>query len=285
MTIVSEVITRLEKSRIESARANAETMLTSILACRIVDIYMDDIVINTDQLKQLEDMVNRRITGEPLQYITGKVDFYGNELSVEPCVFIPRPETEILVEAVLKQIAICDIRHTTYEPLIFDLCTGSGNIAISLAKALTGCKIVASDISDRAMGLARRNAVNCGVSERIDFIKADLFKIPKIYKERFDVIVSNPPYVASATMKDLPVDVKNEPQKALDGGRDGMDFYMRIMKESPVFLKDKGLLALELCDDTATKVREILESSGDFSDIQIFKDLNCIERVAVARKA
>ncbi|MFH1867432.1 MAG: peptide chain release factor N(5)-glutamine methyltransferase [Candidatus Omnitrophota bacterium] len=284
MKTITEIESKLKEHGVESSRINAETILTSILGCRVVDLYVEDVELGPGQLKQLEDMVERRISGEPLQYITGKVNFYGNELLIEPGVFIPRSETEILVETVIKQFTIYDMRYAICEPLVLDLCTGSGNIAISLTKRLAGCKILASDISDAAIRLARKNAAYNGVSERIDFIKADLFKIPVIYKERFDAIVSNPPYVASDMMNDLPVDVKNEPHAALYGGRDGMDFYQRIVKESPGFLKDKGILFLELGDDAAIKVKKFFEKSIYFDNVQTFNDLNKRERVIAASK-
>ncbi|NQT90411.1 MAG: peptide chain release factor N(5)-glutamine methyltransferase [Candidatus Omnitrophica bacterium] len=282
MKIISEVSRELEVHGIESAKVNAEVMLSSLLGCERVDLYAGDMTMPDTYSKHLNDMVSRRIAGEPLQYITGRSDFYGNEFLAEPGVFIPRPETEVLVEAVLDLLKTYDMRHTTYKTSILDLCTGTGNIAISLAKLLAHCKIVGSDISVKAVDLAMRNAKLHNVLSRVEFIRADLFDAPMIGRGLFDIIVSNPPYIAREGIRALPSDVKKEPQEALDGGRDGLYFYRRITEESPRFLKKGGILAFELGDDMCEEVEGLLTRSGSFKEIRIRKDLNNIERVITA---
>ena len=282
MNMVAEVTSKLESHGIESSRANAEIMLSDILDCARGQLYINDIRLSHNQLKRLEEMVNRRIAREPLQYITGMTNFYGNEFFIEPGVFIPRPETEILVDTVLNLITNYQLPITSYQLQIFDLGTGSGNIAISLTKALTDCKIIASDKSEKAIALAEKNSKLHGVSKRIEFIRADLFDMLERHKDSFDMIVSNPPYIAHRKIKNLSDEVRKEPLQALDGGRHGLNFYSRIVEESPLFLKNGGIIAFELEDDIYAKVKELFEQSGQFGSIEAFKDLNGIIRVITA---
>jgi len=275
MILVTDITKRLEKGGIDSARTNAETILKDILNCRTVDLYSEPINLTEAQNKQLEDMLDKRLKGEPLQHITSKSNFYGNELLVKKGVFIPRPETEILVSTVLELVKYHELK-------ILDLCTGSGNIAISLTKSLTHCTIISSDISEEALKLAKENACVHSVVDRIDFIRSDLFNNLSLYKNGFDIIVSNPPYISTSIINDLSDEVKRDPHNALDGGKDGLDFYARIIKEAPLFLKKDGLIALELGDDCCQGVKELLEISRDFSDVRVFNDLNNIERVITA---
>lgn len=284
VNIVTEITSRLESHGIESSRVNAEIMLSDILGCARGQLYINDIRLSHSQIKQLDEMVSRRIAREPLQYITGKVNFYGSEFLIEPGVFIPRPETEILVDTVIKLFTIYHIPYTICEPLILDLGTGSGNIAISLTKALADCKIIASDKSEKAITLAEKNSSLHGVSKKIEFIRADLFDIPERYKNSFDMIVSNPPYIAHQKLKDLSDEVRKEPLQALDGGRCGVNFYSRIIEESSLFLKNGGIIAFELEDGIYGKVKELFEASGRFHSIRAFRDLNDIIRVITAKK-
>ncbi len=274
---VLELASRLKKAGIASSRINAEIMLSDILGCRIIDLYLDEIVLSLKHIESLKKMISRRIDGEPLQHIIGKVNFYGNDFIVREGVFIPRPETEILVDTVIE------LASGGRQLTIFDLCTGSGNVAVSLTKALTRCKIISSDISVKALKVAAENADLNSVSERIEFIKADLFDIPEKYRDTLDIIVSNPPYISSGKIKGLSEEVKRDPIEALDGGSDGMSFYRRIIAASPDFLIDGGFLVLELADDLSEDVKRFIESTGNFGNIKTFKDLNYIERVIVAQ--
>lgn len=283
MNIITEISSRLESHGIESSRVNAEIMLSDILSCSRGELYINEIRLSRSQLKELDKMVSRRIAREPLQYITGKANFYGNEFIIEPGVFIPRPETEILVDTVISLTTNYQLPTTNYRLQILDLGTGSGNIAISLTKALADCKIIASDKSEKAIALAERNAALHGVSGRIEFVRADLFDMPGRYKDSFDIVVSNPPYIASQRLKDLAVEVRKEPLQALDGGSLGLNFYSRIIGESPLFLKKGGIIALELEDGIYGSVKELFELSGRFDSIEAFKDLNGITRVITAK--
>lgn len=213
----------------------------------------------------------------PIQYIMGKTEFCGLEFIVNEDVFIPRPETEVLVETVI------DIVHRD-EVRLLDLCTGSGNIAISIANALTkvACdyKIVASDISEEALAVAKKNAAFNGVLKRIEFINSDLFS--KL-EGKFDYIVSNPPYVAGYEFETLQREVLTEPRIAIDGGPDGLDFYGRIAQDAPRFLKNGGYLIMEIGFGQARPIKEIIEKTGALNIVETKIDQNGIDRVMVAR--
>jgi release factor glutamine methyltransferase len=282
---VQDIASRLGCSGISSPVANAEIMLTHLLGVRVIDLYANTIMVSSEDYNSLQDMIMRRIDGEPLQYITGNVNFYGHDIIVRKGVFIPRPETEVLVDIVVKHARL--IRNARLRGKgklrILDLCTGSGNIAISLTKILPECKILSSDISDTALNIAKENAAIHSVFDRIEFIKADLLNMPQKYKGRFDIIACNPPYIVSGDMKYLAKEISREPIQALVGGEDGMDFYRRIIKYSPEFLKKNGMIILEIGDSKSMKIKEIIKNSAVFSQVEFSDDLNGIRRVAAAR--
>lgn len=265
---------------IVSSRRNAEDMLCCLLDCKRIDLYTNNYKLSKSEQIKLEKMVERRINGTPLQYITGYVDFYGCKIMTRKGVFIPRPETEILVEKVVDFL-LTDVSYQQKEnyPRIFDLCTGTGNIAISLTKTFSHCKIISSDICQRALHLAKENAAAHNVLDNINFIKADLFQAVEGLKSFFDVIVSNPPYISEDDFKKLPIEVTKEPSEALIAGIDGLDFYRSIIMKASGFLKKGGLLALELADDSCSKVEDIFNNSNAYTSIKIFNDLNSIPRV------
>ncbi len=248
-----------------------------ILFCHVAgiglsELYMPDFDISQQHKTQFEKLVNERIRGIPLQYVTGQTEFFGLLFYVEQGVFIPRPETEILVQAVLDKLpktAPCNI---------LDLCTGSGNIAISLAKFAKYAKITAIDKNQNCLNIAERNAL-FNKANNIKFIKSNLFENLDS-DEKFDIIVSNPPYIKKSDLEILPPEVKHEPALALDGGQDGLDFYRRILQESPKFLKQGGFLALELGDDQVFVVKNMFSGPTE-----IIKDLNGIERVLIWTKS
>lgn len=232
----------------------------------------------------------------------GKADFCGLEFLVNEHVLIPRPETELLVETVIRLAGWPVGRFAGLR--ILDLCTGSGNIAISLmvrlsspsklskdaaggraealslTKELTDCTIIASDISEQALRLARRNAAKHGVSGRIAFVASDLFgRIDGL----FDIIVSNPPYIARHEFATLQKEVLKEPRLALDGGEDGLDFYRRIMSVAHLYLKRAGSLVMEIGFGQRGAIEGIIERSGAMKVSEVRKDCNGIERVIVAK--
>ena len=212
----------------------------------------------------------------PRQYIDGRVNFFGRELVVTPDVLIPRFETEILVEeavSILKEFS-----GRGYADIL-DIGTGSGNIAISLTSSSKKTKIVASDVSESALEIARSNAEINGVSDRIEFIISDLFNNIRGY---FDMIISNPPYVASEELASLDPEVLSEPRVALDGGPGGLFFLRKIIEETPYYLKGGGYLLMEIGYDQADAAMDILKASA-LERFELKKDYAGIDRVIIAR--
>ncbi|MCX5677647.1 MAG: peptide chain release factor N(5)-glutamine methyltransferase [Candidatus Omnitrophica bacterium] len=221
----------------------------------------------------------------PIQYVIGKTEFCGLEFKVDERVLIPRPETELLVEAAAEFAGLSASKADELD--ILDLCTGSGNIAIALmagkcaplTKNLSNCRIIASDISPDALEVARRNAVRNGVYGGIEFVCSDLFTD---IKGRFDIIVSNPPYIAKHEFLTLQEEVLREPRIALDGGADGLDFYRRIAASLPKHLKRGGYALMEIGYGQRAAVADIIGKSGIFRLSGARKDFNGIDRVIIA---
>lgn len=256
-----------------------EILLTDILNCKRVDLYLNELSINSQQRRDILEVVLRRLKSEPLQYILGKAEFMGLEFKVGPSVFIPRPETEILVEETLKIIHSLNL---TDKPLrILDLGTGSGCIAISLAK-YSPKKIVidAVDISKEALKLAKFNAELNKV--KVNFFKSNLFK--EISPLSYDIIVSNPPYLSKKEIPNLSKEITYEPRIALEAGRDGFKFLRCIIKKAPLYLKNTGYLILEIGYNQASFLKKLFENNKDLRIIDIIKDYCNIERVMIAKK-
>lgn len=212
----------------------------------------------------------------PLQYIMGMTKFLDLDFEVNEDVLIPRPETEVLVQTVLEIAG-----KTPGKALdILDLCTGSGNIAIALTKNLTNCKIVASDLSDKALSVAMRNAERNGVSDKVQFITSDLFDN---ISGSFDIIASNPPYIARHEFADLQKEVLMEPRMALDGGDDGLDFYRWITEAAPKHMKPGGYLVMEIGFGQRAYIKNIIESRDGFKFIDVKEDQYSIDRIVVAQ--
>ena len=220
--------------------------------------------------------VERLKQGEPVQYIIGKTEFYGLEFNVNSNVLIPQPDTEILVEEVID---IYNKNYSNYNEniTILDLCTGSGAIAISLKKNLNNVEVFASDISTKALEIAKKNA-NKNNTE-ITFIESDLFEN---INTKFDIIVSNPPYIERDVLKTLSEEVKHEPVLALDGGEDGLKFYRKIAEEAKNYLKENGTLALEIGFDQKDSVIKLLVQEG-YKDIYSKKDYSGNDRIVVGK--
>ena len=213
--------------------------------------------------------------GIPLQHITHSQEFMKMDFYVNEKVLIPRPDTEILVEEVIK------IASKMQNPVILDLCTGSGAIGISIAKYVKDAKIYATDISEEALEIARRNAQNLGVTEKIKFIKSNLFD--KIKKIKFDIIVSNPPYIKKEDIHYLSEEVQKEPELALNGGDDGLDFYRKIVNQSIEYLKLGSYLCMEIGYDQKIDVIDIIEQENKYVDTYSKKDLYGNDRIIVTR--
>jgi release factor glutamine methyltransferase len=223
-----------------------------------------------------EVLLERRLEGEPIQYITGACDFYGLPFHVTSDVLIPRPETEHLVECVLELAALFA------EPRIIDVGTGSGAIAVALAHKLPNAHIAATDVSEAALDLARENAVRNGVGVRIRFLRGDL--LTPVAADQFDIVVSNPPYVPTADRDSLAVEVRDfEPGLALFAGEDGLDIYRRLIPAAFAVLISGGLVALEIGCGQSDAVGSLLSGVG-FGEVEFRPDLQGIPRVALARR-
>jgi len=224
------------------------------------------------------------------RFRTGKANmdniayFLDFEFDTGNTTFYPRPETELLVEKAVDLLSAA--RGHPAPQRIMDIGTGCGSIAISLTKYMPSSRIVATDISDSALQIAGENALKYGVSDRIDFVKSDLFADigRNRYKDFFDLIISNPPYVSLEDFPSLSAKTKEDPYIALSGGTGGMDFYRRIKLAAPFFLKQNGLLLMEIGYDQSASVRGMLEKSGTFSRIEIYKDYSGIDRIVKAEK-
>ncbi len=259
----------------------AELLFTQIFDCDRASLYLDkDRVLDKDKSDLISSVLKRRIAGEPIDYILGKTEFMGLELKVNKDVFIPRPETEILVETVLRMAQGRRYRAQA----ILDLGTGSGCVAISLAKFLSDIKIIATDISSEALEIAQYNTSLNDVDDKIRFISSDLFTQYAIRNTQYDIIVSNPPYVATAEIKELQSEISYEPRIALDGGRDGLDFYRKIIIQAPGYLRAGGFLIMEIGFNQIGEVKNIFQKYGNFKVLEVIKDYNHIERVVVAQK-
>lgn len=254
------------------------------LACWVFDcdrarLYLGDYHADENKIGLFHKALDSYAKGIPIQYITQEAEFMGLKFRVNPGVLIPRPETEILVEQVLKLAA----KNEPESRYILDIGTGSGAIAVSLTKYDSLCKIIASDISADALNLARLNAASNGAEHRIRFVLADLF-LGISENERFDFIVSNPPYIPSDSCEALPLEVQCEPRIALDGGPNGLAFYKKIIPESAVWLNPGGYLVLEIGFGQAAAVEKLIDDTRLYRDKKIIKDYNGINRVIIARR-
>ena len=260
-----------------------ELILTTILNCRRVDLYVDPQPLDPFQIKQLKSFQSRRENHEPLQYILGRCEFMGLPFTVDARALIPRPETEILVETVLEKVHSLMSLRLAMTVNILDIGTGSGNIAIALAKHIQECEVTAVDFSQGCLDLAALNAKMNSVQNKIQFIQSDVFSSLKAehFHGSFDVIVSNPPYIPTSQMDFLPQDVRHEPPLALDGGEDGLDFYRRIFQECGAFLKPNGLLIVEIGGDQAGALKDILRFFKHLKFWEVKKDLCQRDRVLV----
>ncbi len=272
----------LREKGIESPRLNAELLLRKVLEIDQVQVYLySDRILTQRQFTSYRSLINKRIKGEPVQYILGSREFWSLDLKITPEVLIPRPETELLVEETLKIFR----DDTTLSLRFMEVGTGSGAIAIALAKELQGCFILAEDISWRALLVAKENARIQRVSENIRFLVGDLFPPLKEGRSLFDLIVSNPPYVPSSQIGILPREIAEfEPRIALDGGLDGLEFFRRIVTGSGTFLKDGGWLMMEFGEGQGEAVAEMIRNAGYFTPPNIIKDHSGVDRVIRARK-
>ena len=235
--------------------------------------------LTKEQYDEFLGYINDRINGRPVAYIVGNREFMGLDFFVKEGVLIPRPDTETLVEEIIQ---LC--KNKNEEINIVDIGTGSGAITVSLAKYIENSKITSLDISDIPLEVGKINAVNNGVDNRIEFLKSDVFTAIKNTEKKFDIIVSNPPYIPKKDIETLHTQVKDyEPYNALEGGEDGLDFYRQITEESVEYLNQGGILAYEVGHDQAEDVSKIMKHHG-YDRIYTKKDIQGIDRVVIGFK-
>ena len=280
---INNAATLLSTAGITNARLDAEVLLSHIiLKDRVWLITHRDDVLDDNHQREFADVIQRRTRREPLQHIIGNQEFWGLEFIVSPDVLIPRPETEFIIEAAL---AIAQDRNTPVR--IIDLCTGSGCIAVSLAKELTAARVIATDASEKALTVARENTRRHGVSEHIRFLLGDLFEpLEELdIRGQIDIIVSNPPYVQAGDLSTLQPEVRDyEPEMALIAGPEGTEMAKRIIRLAPEYLKKNGALIMEMGLGQADALTRMVEATGAYGDRELLKDLAGIERVIIARK-
>jgi release factor glutamine methyltransferase len=273
----------LQKKKIDAHRLTSEILLSHCLNIKRIDLYLDiDRPLNDSEVSAYRELIRRRINREPLEYITGIQEFWSLDFYVNKKVLIPRPETELLVE---QTIDICNKAALKHSPRILDLGTGSGALAISLAKEIQDACIWATDISEGAIEVARLNAQKHVVSDRIDFRQGDLFQPFVGHGIAFDFIVSNPPYVSAGQYNALPPEVRDhEPRQALDGHEDGFYYIKNVIEESPGFLSQGGWLLVEMAPDQTEKALELIGSIKAFAENARIMDYSRRYRVVRARR-
>ncbi len=271
--VYNEALKELEASKIEEAGIQVKLLMEFVFGISSMDFVLNpNKELDTRQYDFFIECVEKRIKRIPLQHITGKADFMGLEFLVNENVLIPRFDTENLVE---KLLPLCGGKK------VLDMCTGSGCIILSLAKLCDMKEGFGVDISSKALEVARENKNELGISN-VEFIESDLFS--QITQRDFDIMVSNPPYIATEVIDTLMDEVKlHDPYIALDGKEDGLHFYRKISKQAREHLKKDGILALEIGYDQGISVSDILQKDG-YTDIKCYKDLSGLDRVIIARK-
>jgi len=281
----------LKRRKIENPHLNAELLVSYVLGKTRLKLYLErEYLLSPLELSLFKKLVIQRSHYIPLAYLIKEQDFMGLKFKVTPDVYIPRPETEILVEESLETIKRMVFPAKSEETLddfvIIDLGTGCGNIAIKLAKELEKSKVYAVDISSKALKVAQGNAKFHNLDKKISFLLGDLF-FPLAHLKlegKVNLIISNPPYVSNKEMDNLPSEVKREPMVALEGGGDGLSAYEKIISQSAKFLRETGFLALEMGYKQAGGVRELIFAQEELSTPQVILDYGGIERVILTKK-
>jgi release factor glutamine methyltransferase len=279
--LVNEAVAYLAKKGIDAPRLDAEVLMARTLGWERIDLYLrHDQPLNEDEVDRFRELIRRRARREPVAYITGQKEFWSIRLQVTPEVLIPRPETETLVETALS--AAHAVRPHKAEPVrILEIGTGSGAVAVVLALELGEAgELIATDRSTAALDVARANAGSLGVAGRIRFVAGDLFDALETDEDLFDLIVSNPPYIPSPLIPDLPPEIKDyEPQGSVDGGADGLSVIRPILQEAHRWLVPHGSLVLEVGEGQRPALDAILEQQGFWQGWRWVPDLHGSDRV------
>jgi len=269
---ITQQAERLQAAGIEAGRAEVELILCHLLDKDRLHLYLNGAAeIAPVVMQRFEEIMARREKREPLQFILSEAYFYGRTFFVTPAVMAPTPETEAITYIAERKIPA---------PRILDLGTGSGVISITLAAEVPGASVVAVDLSPSALAVATKNAFDMKLMDRIDFRECDLFAGIEP-KETFDLIASNPPYIAEKDYDDLPPEVLADPKMSLVAGEEGLDVIRRILELAPAYLKPQGRLLFEIGYDQAGKIAELTAKDPRYSSITILKDLNNIDRIVI----
>ncbi|MFQ5849478.1 MAG: peptide chain release factor N(5)-glutamine methyltransferase [Candidatus Binatia bacterium] len=280
----------LSRLGVETARLDAELLLGMALGWGREQLYLHyGMRLKDCEGHLFQGLLHRRARGEPIAYITGHREFWSHDFLLTPDVLVPRPETELLVEVTLRLLTETEGQVKPQTPegkiRILDLGTGSGIVAVTLAKERTDVEIWATDLSLGALEVARANAEQHGVQEKIRFVHGDVFKPVEGRDSFFHSVVSNPPYVRRSEIENLPGEVRDwEPKLAWDGGPDGLDLCRRIITQGHRYLKDAGFIAVEIGPDMGEEVCWLFGGTGRYSEISVHRDYSGRDRVVSARK-
>lgn len=270
----------IKEKNIEDATLKSKMIMENVLGQNRQYIIANDLnQLDYEQEKEYFFEIEKLLENNPIEYITNKKEFMNLKLYVNQDVLIPRQDTEILVEEVINILQ--NIKAENIQ--ILDMCTGSGAIAIALAKNVKKCIVDAADISSGALEVVRKNVVKNQVEDKINIINSDLFS--KVPNKKYNLIVSNPPYIERNVIENLDKQVQKEPIIALDGGEDGLDFYKKIINEASSYLESNGYLCFEIGYNQKSAVQNLLSNSGKYQDIYCKKDLCGNDRVIIAKKS
>jgi release factor glutamine methyltransferase len=270
---------RFEERRQDTPRLDAEVLIAAALGVARLQLYVQfDRPLDQAELAAIRDSVRRRQAGEPVAYIVGKKEFFGLELAVDARVLVPRPDTETLVDEALARLA--ERPPEAPAPRIADVGTGSGAIAVTLAKQRPAAEVLATDISAEALEVARENARRHGVT--VTFLEGDL-DAPLALHAPLDLITANLPYIPTGDLAGLPPEVRHEPRRALDGGADGLALVRRLVAAASALLAPGGALALEVGAGQAPSAAELCRTAG-LTDVRLRRDLGSIDRVVSGRR-
>ena len=281
----------LERKGDEHPRLSAEWLLANVCGLSRVELYVNfDKPLEADELAAMHAAIERRASGEPLQYVTGEMPFRHIVLRCERGVLIPRPETEILVDAALEGVDEARVRpaRDAEEVRVLEVGTGTGCIALSIASERPGTHVTATDLSGRAVELAARNREALGLEDAVDIVECDLAAgVDPSLMGSFSVLVSNPPYIPTRVLREeVPAEVADfEPELALDGGEDGLDVFRRLLDLAPVALEPGGMLCVELFEGSLEDAAALVRARSGWASAEVREDLTHRPRVLVARRA
>ncbi|EEP61199.1 protein-(glutamine-N5) methyltransferase, release factor-specific [Sulfurihydrogenibium yellowstonense SS-5] len=279
--LFSKITEIFKESKIENPASEASILISKILDLpKHYIISYPDLEISEEDAKKLVVLSEKRASGYPMAYLTKSKEFFGLDFYIEEGILIPRPETEILVEKVIEKL-----QNAKGELIGLEVGIGSGCISVSLLKNIKNLKIIGIDISEKALEITEKNAEIHGVLDRLKLFKFDIMneKMNSLNLPKLDFVVSNPPYIKEEDYQKLQKEVKKEPKEALISGKEGTEFYEKIVNSLKDFLKEDGFFAFEVGIGQAEKVKQILEDNG-YKNIEIYKDLAGIDRVIIASK-